>query len=321
VAGTPNAKVLATAGIAIAAILAGAVPGCRLGKHSLDKGGIALAYEPASPLDEAGYGEAVRTMTRRLEGLEADGSRVSRRGDLIVVEVPASHPAHRLDRIRGVLGTRGLLEFKLVDDPGSTFIRELAEDIPAGSGIALESEEVDTGSGTVTAYYLAAEETGGRSGRSILEEFLAGKAIPEGRAVSLGSSPDTAGDGGPAKGLVWRTWYLHARAELTGDHVEAAKVESDPDSGEPRVSVEFDAIGAAVFGEVTGRNVKKRLAILLDDIVQSAPRIQEKIGGGRASITLGWNDDRESLRKAAGDLVVVLESRALPVAFVLVTDS
>jgi len=50
-------------------------------------------------------------------------------------------------------------------------------------------------------------------------------------------------------------------------------------------SLEFDDIGAKLFEQITGQNVKKRLAIILDDNVYSAPVIQERIAGGRAQIT------------------------------------
>jgi len=70
--------------------------------------------------------------------------------------------------------------------------------------------------------------------------------------------------------------------------------------------MEFDEIGAKLFEQITGQNVKKRLAIILDDNVYSAPVIQERIAGGRAQIT-GRFDMKE-----AGDLAIVLRAGALP---------
>ena len=70
--------------------------------------------------------------------------------------------------------------------------------------------------------------------------------------------------------------------------------------------MEFDDIGAKLFEQITGTNVKKRLAIILDNNVYSAPVIQERIAGGRAQIT-----GRFSMQEAS-DLAIVLRAGALP---------
>jgi preprotein translocase subunit SecD len=62
---------------------------------------------------------------------------------------------------------------------------------------------------------------------------------------------------------------------------------------------------------VTGANVQRRFAIILDDVIDSAPVIKSKIAGGHASITLGAGDPEEQLSKAR-KLELVLRSGALP---------
>ncbi len=74
----------------------------------------------------------------------------------------------------------------------------------------------------------------------------------------------------------------------------------------PVVAITFDRKGAARFAAVTGQHVGDKLAIVLDDVVQSAPVIQERIGGGRAIIT-GLDSMEE-----AKDLAIVLRAGALP---------
>ena len=69
--------------------------------------------------------------------------------------------------------------------------------------------------------------------------------------------------------------------------------------------------GADRFEEVTGANVKRRFAIILDDVIDSLPVIRTKIGGGRATITLGAGDPEVQLAKAR-KLELVLRSGALP---------
>ena len=99
---------------------------------------------------------------------------------------------------------------------------------------------------------------------------------------------------------------LKKQAVLTGDLLSDARVDIDSRFNEPYVSISFNPAGAKIFDEVTGANVKKRLAIILDNVVYSAPAIQERISGGHAQIT-----GRFSLEDAK-DLSIVLRSGALP---------
>jgi preprotein translocase subunit SecD len=99
---------------------------------------------------------------------------------------------------------------------------------------------------------------------------------------------------------------LKKQAVLTGDLLSDARVDIDSRFNEPYVSISFNPAGAKIFDEVTGTNVKKRLAIILDNVVYSAPVIQERISGGHAQIT-----GRFSLEDAK-DLSIVLRSGALP---------
>jgi len=111
----------------------------------------------------------------------------------------------------------------------------------------------------------------------------------------------------PATRRVIKTPYLvKKRALLTGTYLTEARVEIDSRYNEPYVSIRFDKKGARIFSRITEENVKKRLAIVLDKSVYSAPVIQEKISGGQARIT--GNFDTESAR----DLAIVLRAGALP---------
>ncbi|MGE4299485.1 MAG: protein translocase subunit SecD [Desulfovibrionaceae bacterium] len=94
-------------------------------------------------------------------------------------------------------------------------------------------------------------------------------------------------------------------AALTGEYITDAKTQFDQ-MNQAYVSLTFNARGARIFETVTGDNVKKRLAIVLDGKVYSAPTIQEKIMGGRASITGRFTVEE------ARDLSIVLRAGALP---------
>lgn len=96
------------------------------------------------------------------------------------------------------------------------------------------------------------------------------------------------------------------RVLLTGDMLTAAEVRYDQDFNEPYVAITFNSLGGMTFFELTSANVGKRLAIVLDDHVYSAPVIQEKIAGGRAQITGSFTTNE------AKDLAIALRAGALP---------
>src|SRR5581483_11756644 len=81
---------------------------------------------------------------------------------------------------------------------------------------------------------------------------------------------------------------VQKKAYVTGRDVATARVSIDQTTSEPYVSVDFNAAGARAFAELTEANVGRRLAIVLDGNVHSAPQIRERIPSGRAQITGGF---------------------------------
>ncbi|MGD0231179.1 MAG: protein translocase subunit SecD [Syntrophorhabdales bacterium] len=94
---------------------------------------------------------------------------------------------------------------------------------------------------------------------------------------------------------------------LTGDMLTDARVRIGGEfRNEPYVALEFNGEGSRAFDRMTGDNVGKRIAIILDNTVYSAPVVRERISGGKASITGGFTPDE------AKDLAIVLRAGALP---------
>ena len=94
---------------------------------------------------------------------------------------------------------------------------------------------------------------------------------------------------------------------LTGDMLTDARVRIGGEfHNEPYVAIEFNSEGSRIFDRITGENVGKRIAIVLDNTVYSAPVVRERISGGKASITGGFTPDE------AKDLAIVLRAGALP---------
>lgn len=98
---------------------------------------------------------------------------------------------------------------------------------------------------------------------------------------------------------------------LGGDSLDDAFVSFDQ-YGVPEVSLVFNSAGATKFSDLTGNNIGKSMAIVLDKVVKSAPVIQTKIGGGRAVITLGRGRMRDQAINEAKMIATALRAGALP---------
>jgi len=136
---------------------------------------------------------------------------------------------------------------------------------------------------------------------------LKGK-LPENRVIRFEKKIDELSN----KVISATPHLLEDKIYVTGDMIENTFVSAPQDSflEPPSVSLLFNHKGAKSFASVTGDNVGKNLAIVLDDVVKSAPVIKERISGGNAQITMG-STSAGSL-KDAEDLALILKAGALP---------
>ena len=178
-------------------------------------------------------------------------------------------------RAKDLIKETALLEFKMLDE-SSKLALELPQRIPKG-----KEEE-------------------------ILKQFR--DRLPEGDQILFEKVVEKD------SGREFRIPYLiKKRVMLAGDVLSDARV-SIGQFNEPYVSVTFDAKGAHEFDRITAENVKKRMAIVLDNTVYSAPVIQERISGGRAQISGTFT------MQEANDLAIVLRAGALPAPLKIIQD-
>jgi len=95
-------------------------------------------------------------------------------------------------------------------------------------------------------------------------------------------------------------------SKLEGDRIVQARMDYNPLNGKPEVSMEMDATGSRIWKKMTGESKGRFVAVVLDDKVYSAPRVNEEIGGGRTSISGNFTPED------ATDLANILKSGKLP---------
>lgn len=276
---------------------------------------LEISAERVQHLKDTAVQQAVKTISERIDELQVRETTVSGRGTDIIVEIPGAD-AKLFDRVRAIIGRTARLDFKVVADDVD-FVGGLTDFPP---GIEKQTEMVSAGASrpNQAVSYLTAK---GSEGKAKLHAYIdslsqSGRIQDEyrlalGRVDNEGASTQGANKQSEER-AVWRTYYLYARSEVTGDYIDDAFVSFDPQDNKPVVALHFNGPGASLFEELTGRNIKRRMAIVLDDRVESAPVIQARIGGGRAQITLGGFADYQRLIQDANDLVVVLRAGALP---------
>jgi len=267
---------------------------------------LTIREDRLQDLRDTAVEQAVKTISNRIDELQIRETTVIGRDEDIIVEIPGADDA-MFDYIRGIITRTASLDFKVVDDAADFVANIPTSELP--EGVTKDSETVSAGEsvGQVVSEYLVAR---GENARQVLTDYVATLEPPEDRELLLGSIQDDEGEGGDE---AWRTYFLHRIAGVTGANVSDAFVGFDPqDQQKPIVMLQFDSDGAAAFERLTGQHVKERMAIVLDDRVESAPVINERIGGGRAQITLGSYQGYDQLLDEANELVIVLKAGALP---------
>ncbi|MEW6214970.1 MAG: protein translocase subunit SecD [Nitrospirota bacterium] len=225
-----------------------------------------LSDKEARRIKEGAADQALETIRNRIDQFGVAEPTIHRQGEN---EIVVQLPGVKdPKRAIDLIGKTAQLEFKLVDDEA-----KVAAEIP--QSITPGEEE------------------------NLLKQFT--EKIPEGDEILFEKKVNR--ETGAVRKI---PILLKKQAVLTGDLLSEAKVNIDSRFNEPYVSLSFNATGAKLFEEITGANVKKRLAIILDNTVYSAPVIQEKISGGNAQITGHFSMEE------ARDLSIVLRAGALP---------
>lgn len=249
----------------------------------------------------------------------------------IVIELPG---IAREEEAKRLLQGRALLEFKLLKDPDFTIsIMKKIDEALAGKSAAdsLNNKKDETASKKDTTnqkkltdeqfakehpfFYVAhlldpqgrtAEAFVKESDREKINAMLQNpevkKIMPDNVEFVYEARPEKSSDGSN----YYKMYLVNKDPELTGGVITDAQANIDPSTSAPVVSMQMNAEGAREWARITGSNIGKRCAIILDGGVYSAPVIQGKIPTGSSQISGMPNLDEAKL------LEIVLKAGALP---------
>ncbi len=242
---------------------------------------LTVKPEEIKQIQERTLAQSLEVIRNRIDQFGVTEPVMVRQGsDQIVVQLPGiQDPQRALD----LIGQTAQLEFKMVDEHSQVNLEELIEKALKDGGLK-------------PGY-----------NREALNQALADKIPPEDEVYIEKKIDRETGR------MISVPILLKKKVMLTGDAVDNASVRIG-DYNEPYVSVDFNRRGGQEFARITGDNVKKRMAIILDGVVRSAPVIQERIGGGKAQITGSYSPDE------AHDLAIVLRAGALPASVKIVQN-
>jgi protein-export membrane protein SecD len=266
----------------------------RLADEAPGKFQMGLTVEYRNEIREKTMAQSIEVIRNRIDEFGVSEPSITTQGsDRVVVELPG---VKDVDRAKQLIGQTAKLEFRIVN----TKVSE-AQDL---QGLVAKIEK-DHGI-TFKPGQRFSEYT------RLINEKAKGQ-IPEDSEIAFERIRPQVGDDVKVQEneLMRRPYLLFKRVDVTGDDLQDAQVSFEQETRKPSVAFSLNPKGAQAFDKLTGEHVGDFLAIVLDGIVHSAPRINSRIGGGNGQITLGAGNYDQTLREAR-DLAIVLRAGALP---------
>lgn len=241
-------------------------------------------------IEETALSKSIEVIRNRIDEFGVtEPEIVSQGNDRIVVQLPG---VKDISRAKDLIGRTAKLEFKFVNDEVSP--AQLSDWLDKAKKAGIEYKKGERWSDYVR----------------LINTHLVND-LPKGFEVAFSKTMNKTTN----EITNLEPYIVEAATSLTGEELQEAVVRIDQQQNRPYVGLEFKPQGAKIFENITGANVGKRLAIVLDGNVYSAPVVQGRIAGGSAQITLGAGDYNASMMEAR-DLALVLRAGALPVELI-----
>lgn len=241
--------------------------------------------------------QTIKTIVNRVDKMGVTEPSIARRGDdQVQIQLPGNDNPE-LARI--MIGRTAQLQFQMCADD-TDFLKNL-KDLPEGVELVDSAYSRDMSSGKDIYLSFDSEKL------DKVKEYLSDK-VPSEYSVKFGKQGLALGTH-----VRMRTYTLDRKVALSGDDLVDARVTPGSNlNPRPGVSLSFGPTGARIFAELTGANIGKRMAIVLEDTVDSAPVISSKIPDGNAFISMGGARTNQEMMTDANQLALVLKAGALP---------
>jgi len=262
---------------------------------------------------EAAVNRAIEIIRTRVDRFGVTEPSILKQGNnRIIVELPGVDDE---ERVRNLLKGTARLEFRMTAEPDEMNVARQAiinlfnpdEDSENGTNRLLEVLNPG-GNNQYVFGYAAGIDTS--KVNALLFSPEAQRLMPRNTTLMWGAQSF-----GREAGLdYFELIGVRTQVELTGDVVSEARVAFDPTTNRPEVSMTMNAEGARRWERITGANIGRPVAIVLDGYVYSYPTVRSRISNGRSSIS-GMGGVRES-----EDLVNILLSGALPAPLEIIEE-
>lgn len=229
--------------------------------------------------------QAIETIRNRIDEFGVAEPSISQQGaNRILIQLPGLADA---EKAKQLINTTAKLDFMIVSvDKNPSELQAMIAEVEKAGNYNIDTMKYSE--------YVAR-----------INEDLKGK-LPEKTVVYFEKSANAAT---MSAGAI--PYLLKTDTDLGGGALDDAFVGYDQ-YGAPQVSLQFNSAGAAKFADLTGANVNRQMAIVLDKVVKSAPSIRDRISGGQAVVTLGGGRDRNQMMDEAKMISTALRAGALP---------
>jgi len=272
---------------------------------------------------DAAVGRAIEIIRTRVDRYGVTEPSILKQGNnRVVVELPG---VANKERVRNLLKGTARLEFRLAADPDQLntakqqiidyFNRQAEADTTvenAGQqgGNALLEVLNPRGRNQYVFGYAAGDDTARVS--DLLQREDVQQYMPRNTELMWGAAPFQTLEEQGAE--LFELIGVRSQVELTGEVIDEARVTFEPATNQPQVAMNMNSEGARRWARITGANIGKPIAIVLDGYVYSYPNVNSKISNGRSVI-----EGLEGVAEAE-DLVNILLSGALPAPLEIIEE-
>jgi len=274
--------------------------------------------------EEDAVSRAIEIISNRVNQYGVSEPSIEKQGSRrIIIQLPG---LSNEDEAKRLLQGRAVLEFRFVKDSDFTIpIMNRIDEVLAASSNGIKDSSVTTDSSSAD---LSKEEFAKQhpffsvalinpqspyadafvsdKDRDIILSYLKRpeikNVVPDNVEFVFSAKPEINQEGTD----IYKMYLVNKTAELTGGVIEEAQANIDPQTTEPVVTMSMNSDGARDWARITGSNVGKRIAVILDGYIYSAPVIQEKIPGGNTRISGMENLEESKLME------IVLKAGSLP---------